>query len=147
VALSGSPPSCPWRRSWDSFEAPSWERAGCPPPVLRAPWLRRSNSGPGLGTKRPRRGTGWEGTGCAARASPGGPRHSVDPGALRPQRPRPGGGGVATPAGCRAVVGGGLQPAGQMCTLGSLGVPELGLAPSFGAGLKEVRGCSLVYAL
>lgn len=45
------------------------------------------------------------------------------------------------------MVGGGLQPVGQMCTLGSLRVLELGLAPSFGAGLKEVRGCSLGYAL
>lgn len=41
------------------------------------------------------------------------------------------------------MVGGGLKPADQMCTLGSLGVLEHGLAPSFGAGLKEVRGSSL----
>lgn len=41
------------------------------------------------------------------------------------------------------MVGGGLKPADQMCTLGGLGVLEHRLAPSFGAGLKEVRGSSL----
>lgn len=128
VALLGSPPSCPWRRPWDSFEAPSWERAGCPPPhsglhgcgaVTQGLALAQSGRGGGLAGK--------------ARVAPLA-RLWVGP-ATQP---------ISGPAGAASRPQQGADRWWAEARGPDVHLREpWGLAPSFGEGLKEVRGSCL----